>query len=409
MARELLSARGLESAIRAAAAEAAAKQTRVKVRDGDNLMLIVRPNGGATWVLQYRLGGARKPLTLGAWPAVSLKLAREFAAQAREQVARGLEPVTGRAAAEAKRAAAVVATDTVRRLFEDWMAKQRISDVYRGNIESAFRKDVLPAIGAKAPADVTRQDILAILRVLEDRNALVMLRRVRMWLKQLWEFALDAERVQASPVPTGHLKSFLEPEAGHFPALVDARDVPALMTKIRAYSQPVVRAALLVSAHTWQRPSEIREAVWSEFDLPNARWVIPAARMKMDREHWVPLSPSVLEILRWHQGVVGSEGWVFPGRRYEMPLSEGALERALERMGYKGRHTPHGFRAMARTILEEHLGVDPRWPEKQLAHEEGSKVARAYNRSQFWLERVKMMVQWSEWLDQQGVDVEIKR
>lgn len=404
MAKELLSARGLESAIKAAAAEATARQTRVKVRDGDNLMLIVRPGGGASWVLQYRLAGARKPLTLGAWPAVSLRLARELAAQAREQVARGQEPVTGRAAAAAKRAAAVVATDTVRRLYEDWMAKQRISDVYRGNIEAAFTKDILPAIGAKAPAEVTRQDILSILRGLEARGALVMLRRVRMWLRQMWEFGLDAERVQASPVPTGHLKSFLEPEAGHFPALTNAADVPALMTKIRAYSQPVVRAALLFSAHTWQRPSEIREAVWSEFDLPGAKWVIPAARMKMDREHWVPLSPSVLEILRLHQGVVGSEGWVFPGRRYDKPLSEGALERALERMGFKGRHTPHGFRAMARTILEEHLGVDPKVPEKQLAHEEADKVRRAYNRSQFWLERIKMMAQWSEWLDQQGDD-----
>lgn len=402
MAREILSARGLEAALKTATAEANEKNTRVKVRDGDNLMLVVRPGGGASWVLQFRLNGQRRPLTLGAWPTVGLKLAREMAARARAQVAAGIDPAQQRAAEEAARKAkASTRAFTVRHLVDDWMAKQRMSEVYRGNIEAAFKKDVLPVIGALPPAAVTRQDVLKILRALEARDALEMLRRVRMWLKQLYEFAIDAELVPASPVPTGHLKSFMEHKQGHFPALTEPEAVGPLMRAIAAYEKPVVRAALLLSAHLWQRPSEIRLATWDEFDLEAARWVIPAERMKLRREHWVPLSLPVVRLLRAHAGVVGDEGMLFPGQRIDKPISEATLSKALKTMGYKDRHTPHGFRAMARTILEEHLGVEPKLMEKQLAHEEADKVKRAYNRSEYWPERVKMMAAWSAWLDVQ--------
>lgn len=402
MARELLSARGLEAALKAATVQATEKNTRIKVRDGDNLMLVVRPGGGASWVLQFRLHGQRRPLTLGPWPAVGLKLARELAAQSRAQVAAGIDPAQRRAADDAARQArSEKRAFTVRHLFDDWMAKQQVSDVYRGNIEAAFTKDVLPEIGALAPAAVTRQDVLRILRALESRGSLEMLRRVRMWLKQLYEFAVDAEVVQASPVPTGHLKSFMQHTPGHFPALTNPGDVGPLLRAIASYDKPVVRAALMLSAHLWQRPSEIRLATWEEFDLDAARWVIPAARMKLGREHWVPLSPSVVRMIRVHAGVVGDEGMLFPGQRIGKPLSEATAGAALEALGYKGRHTPHGFRAMARTILEEHLGVDPKLMEKQLAHEEADKVKRAYNRAEHWDARVTMMATWSTWLDAQ--------
>lgn len=402
MPKELLTARGLESAIRAAQTEAAAKNTRVKVRDGNNLMLIVRPTGGASWVLQYRSGGARKPLTLGSWPAVPLKLARELADQARTSLARGIDPGEQRQQLRSEARQARQQTGyTVRRLFEEWQAKQTVSDVYRGNIEAAMVKDVLPAIGARHPKDVTRADIIAVLRELEKRRALVMLRRLRMWLKQMFEFAIDAEIAPASPVPTGHLKSFLSPTPKHFPALTRPEDVPKLMRAIREYPQPVARMALLLSAYVWQRPSEVREAVWTEFDLDAAVWTIPAARMKMDREHLVPLAPQVVALLQQLQGIVGNKGYLFPGWRYGKPLSEGTLGKALDAMGFAGRHTPHGFRAMARTILEEHLGADPRYLEKQLAHEEPDKVRRAYSRTQFMPERRAVMIQWADWLDAQ--------
>lgn len=403
MARELLSARALEAAVRAAVAEADAKGTRVKVRDGDNLLLIVRPGGGASWVLQYRLRGARKGVTLGAWPAVGLKVARELAGAAREQVARGVDPVQQRAADQAQHAERrAQAGDTFRALFEEWLSKQRISDVYRGNIEAAFTKDVLPTIGAAAPREVTRAQVLQILRGLEAREALEMLRRVRMWMRQVFEFGIDCERVTGNPVPSGQLRAFKAHEKGHFPAITRPEDVAPLMRAIRAHGQPVVRAALMLSAYVWQRPSEIREAAWSEFDLDAARWTIPADRMKLRREHIVPLAPQVVQLLRQHAGVVGVADRLFPGLRHGKPLSEATLGAALATMGYHGRHTPHGFRAMARTILEEHLGADPRALEKQLAHEEADKVKRAYSRTEFMAQRVAIMRQWADWLDAQA-------
>lgn len=401
MARDLLSARKLDSVLREATAEAARRNTRVKVRDGDNLILIVRPSGGATWVLQYRLNGQRKPYTIGAWPAVTLKTARTMADNARELIAKGIDPNVKKTADLVRQEASRAEPYTVLRLFEEWLAKKSGSAVYKGNIRAAFVKDVLPEIGQRPPELVSRQEILVILRRIEERGALVLLRRVRMWVKQLYEYALDADIVTSSPVPTGHLKSFLNAEQGHFPAITNAPDVSKLMRAIRGYEHTIVRTALLLCAHLFQRPSELREATIDEFDLDGARWTIPAERMKKRREHWVPLSRQVVALLRAHLGVVGSQGYLLPGRKYEKPISEGTMNAALNVLGFQGRQTVHGFRATARTILEEHLHVDERFIEKQLAHEEQNKTKRAYNRAEYWAERVKMMQAWSDWLDAQ--------
>lgn len=402
MPAQLLSAKGLEEKYAVAAKEAAEKDTRVRVSDGNNLQLVVRANGTASWQLLVRIGGKRKPVTLGAWPGTTLKQARALADKERSAVADGVDPVERKRAERRKKS---VSTDglSVRVLFNKWLDKHQGSTVYIGNIQAAFIKDVLPAIGAKHPAEVTHLDIVAILRKLEKRGSLDMLRRVRMYLKQMYEFALHDEAwpVDKSPVPTGHLKSFLPHEKGHFAAIRNPGDVAPLLAKIEAYERPIVRTLLLLMAHVFQRPSEVRMAKWEEFDLDGAKWVIPPERMKKGREHWVPLSPQVVELLKRHQGVVGDEGFLFPGRRYDHPLSEGATKAALDEMGYAGMHTAHGFRAMATTILTEHLEVDERFIEKQLSHEEENKVKRAYNRAEFWAQRVEMMSTWSAWLDEQ--------
>lgn len=416
MARELLSARGLDSKLKEAQSRAAELNTRVRVSDGDNLNLVVRANGGASWVLDYRMGGSRKPLTLGTWPAVSLKTARELADVARGKVLRGVDP-----GAEAAPVAAATAlpkapvehssantknspAGTVFRLMEAWIKIHSGSAVYKGNIRAAFTKDVLPVIGAMEPHLVHRADILKIMRSMEKRGALVLLRRLRMWMQHLYEFAIDSEEwplVDASPVPAGQLRSFMAADAGHFAAVTNAAEVPALMRVIRAYPRTVIRTLLHLSAHVFQRPTEIREMVWEEVDLAEATWVIPAGRMKKTREHWVPLSTQMVELLRAHQGVVGTTGLVFPGRRYGQPFTGEAIEAAVHKLGFKGRHTPHGFRAMAHTVLAETLGEDERFIEKQLSHEDDNKVRKAYNRAEFWDQRVAMMQRWSDWLDAQ--------
>ena len=402
MAKELLTAKGLEQELKQARADAAARRTRVRISDGNNLQLVVRDTGGASWQLLAWVNGKRKPITLGRYPDVTLKRARDLADAARDVVAAGTDPVEKKRLQRLDKARAEASADlTIRTLLNAWLEKHSGSTVYIGNIQAAFKKDVLPEIGAMHPGAVERKHIVAILRKMERRNALVLLRRLRMWLKQMYEFALDAELATSSPVPTGHMKSFMAPEEGHFAAITDPAEVPGLMRAINGYEHPVVRVALLMAAHTFQRPTEVREAKWEEFDLDAAKWVIPESRMKKRREHWVPLSPSVVAMLRKHQGVVGEDGWLFPGRRYDQPISEGTLKAALDAMGYNGRHTAHGFRAMANTILTERLKADERFIEKQLSHEEENKVKKAYNRAEFWDDRVKLMAVWSEWLDAQ--------
>lgn len=404
MAREILSARELDSKIKAAITQAAKKNTRVVISDGNNLMLVVRPNGGASWVLNYRLKGRRNMHSLGAWPDLNLKRAREAADEARDKILAGVDPVEHkREERQAKQDERVAPSGTVLQLFNDWLRKKRTSKIYHRNITAALEKDVLPEIGAKQVDEVTRADVVAILRKLEDRGALVMLRRVRMYLKQMWEFALDEEPPRASsmPVPTGHLKSFLPPDPGHFPALTEPAQVKGLVKSIHGYERPIVRTALLLAAHTFQRPTELRSARWEEFDLEAGKWTLPSERMKKRRDHLVPLSPQVVKMLKAHQGVVGTQGWLFPGMRRDQPISEGTLNGALETLGYKGKHCVHGFRATARTLIAEELKVDERFIEKQLAHELDKQLRGAYNRAQYWDDRVKMMKRWSSWLDAQ--------
>lgn len=403
--RNTLTPTGLQSQYKAAVALATSSGKSVQVSDGEGLMLVVRASG-ASWVLRGRLRGQRKDVTLGKWPTLGLKDARQLADDARRSLAQGVD-VTAEKRSERVEAKAETAAkaDSVRQLYEDWLKLRgdTISDVYRGNIEAGFMKDVLPAIGSKAPHEVTRADCVTLLRKVEARGATVMLRRLRMWLRQMFEFGIDDERrplLKSLVVPTGHLTSFKRDKKGNFPAITDPDEALKLMKAIRRLDKFINRAALLLSARTFQRPSEIREANWEEFDLDAAIWRISSDRMWFKAEHWVPLSRQCVEELRALQGVVGDVGLLFPGRNPGRPISEGTLTSQLNSMGYEGRHTPHGFRAMARTILVERLRVNKDYAEKQLSHgTDESGMRGAYDRAEYWEDRVRMMQGWSDFLD----------
>lgn len=246
----------------------------------------------------------RTDLMLGRWPTISLQQAREKVEAARRAVAAGDDPAKKRAV-ERKVQQAGLSTDTVRALYDDWLStrKSEISAVYRGNIEAALIKGVFPRLGAKRPHEVTRAEVVQILRLIEDRGAYEMVRRVRMWLHELFEYGIDDEsrpELLVSPIPMGTLKSFKARRTKSYPAVTNAADVTALMKALRSTERWTIRAALLFSAYVFQRPTEIREATWAEFDLDEARWVIPAERMKLRLEHWVPLAPPVVALLRHH-------------------------------------------------------------------------------------------------------------
>lgn len=403
MATNILTDRALKSDLALAQVAAKAKNTRIKVRDGNNLILVVRPNGMSSWVLEYRTAtGQRKPHTLGPWPAMGLASARKAAEAGRSLVAQGIDLNSHKKGVKVAAVQKAVAdNDTIKQLFEDFMSKKSASDVYVKNIRAAFIADVLPEIGVMRPQDVTRADILKILRTIEARGSAVMLRRVRMWLKHVFEYGVDDEEranLTVMPVPTGHMRSFIPAEPGSFPAVTDPDEAGQLMVAIGTFRPYVTRTYLTLAAHLFQRPTELRTATWDQFNLDSAVWVIPADVMKKEREHWVPLSPVVVEMLKKHKGVVGDEGHLFPGRNHNKSITLETAEKAIHSIGFKGRHCPHGFRAMARTIGEERLGIDEKFLEKQLSHEEQDKVKRAYNRAQFWKDRVALMQRWSQFL-----------
>ena len=405
MARHTLTVLGLKSQLIEAIKVAADSKTTQRIGDGDGLMLTVRDNGTAAWVLRYSSAGKRTDYTLGRWPTLTLQGAREKAEETRRMKAAGDDPATKRKVAREVRVLDA-STDTLRKLVDDWVATKHheASAVYRSNIEASLTKDVLPTLGARAPHTITRKEVVDILRAIEQRGALVVVRRVRMWLRQIFEFGVDDEArplMTASVVPMGTLSSFKTRKTRSFPAITRATEVPALLREIRKTANWSNRTALLLSAYVFQRPSEIREAVWSEFNLAAGVWEIPAARMKGREDHLVPLSTQVVALLKQHQGVVGDDGWLFPGRKYGRPISEGTLTSRLIACGYDGKHSPHGFRAMARTILDEKLKIDTRFIEKQLSHEVDTRLRGAYNRAEYWDDRVLMNQHWADWLDAQ--------
>lgn len=423
MAAKTLTAKTLQSKYSQAAAAAAERATRIKVNDGDGLLLIVRPDGAASWMYRYRLHGKQEELTLGRFPQISLQFARELHAEKQRILAAGRSPRAEKAAekAQAHAAAAQAAqrTDTVYRLSEDWIERKTGTDVHKADIRKAFRKDVLPAVGTKSPLEVSRDDIMAILRKIEGRGSHDMVRRTRMWLRQMWEFAMEDEtrKLPSSPVPAGQLRTFAAHHGESYAAITNPAEVGPLLKAIAGYDHTVTRTALLLLAHTFQRPSMVREATWSEFDLNAGRWTLkysqekPRKGMKFagngaKREHWVPLSTQVVELLRRHQGVVGDVGYLFPGGRPGKPISDMTMGKALLLLGYKGKHTPHGFRAMGTTILKEVLGWADRSEviEKHLLHEKKSKVQRAYDRAGYWEQRCVMAQEWSDWLAAQMRD-----
>lgn len=415
MPAHILTQKSLQSALQAAKQLAAKRSTRIKIADGEGLTLVVRPDGGASWIHRYSLLGQKSETSIGAYPAISLALARELHAEQREKIAKGISPVAekqaAKAALQAERAKLQQQKDSVLQLMEDWVERKTGGPVHKDDIRKAFKKDVLPAIGTLPPATVSRDAIMAILRKIESRGSTDMVRRVRMWLRQMFDFAAEDEtrKLTNQPVPAGMLRTFAAHTPESFPAITEVAEVGPLMQAIGSFPHPVTRTALLLQAHTFQRPAMIRGATWDEFDLDAGKWVLRSrtgmktAGNANKKEHWVPLSRQVVELLRKYQGVVGDEGMLFPGMRPGKCISDGTMNAALATLGYHGKHTPHGFRATAMTILKERLGWHDRNEviDKHLLHEKKTKVQRAYDRAQYWEQRKTMAQEWSDWLSAQ--------
>lgn len=372
--------------------------------DGDGLALIVKPSGTKLFWLRYRHAGKAKTLSIGQYPLVSLKEARDRAFGARKLLDQSIDPTESKRSEKAK-LLSVVVTDTVELVAREWFGKFESAwvDSHASKIIRRLERDLFPWIGKEEIKTVTPAALLAVLRRVETRGALETAHRLHQNCGQIWRYAVATGRTERDI--TGDLKGALPPsKQTHLGAIVEPAQIGALLRNLDEYvGSEVVRLALRLAPLVFVRPGELRKAEWSEFDFDKAEWVIPDHKMKAKRKHVVPLSPQAMAIINELKVISGEGQYLFPSPRSKTrPISDVALLAALRRMGYtKGEMTTHGFRAMASTNLEQ-LGFDVRVIELQLAHSDQNEVRAAYKRDLSRLQldqRIEMMQAWADYLD----------
>ena len=367
-----------------------------KLFDERGLYLLVTPTGNRLWRLRYRMGALEKLLALGAYPDVPLKRAREKRDEARKLIADGIDPNARRKAERSAQA------ETFEAVANEWLElhKSSLAPETIPMLGTRLRSFLYPYIGSRPVADIRAQELLAVLRRIEARGRHETAHRVRALAGRVLRYAVATGR--APHDVAADLKDALAPvKSKNFASVTDPRRVGELMRAIHGYGgHPVTALALKLAPLVFVRPGELRAAEWSEFDLENADWRIPAARMKMREPHVVPLSRQALAILRELQPLARGGRYLFPSlRTRDRPMSDNTINAALRRLGYTSEEqTGHGFRSMASTLLNEQ-GFPPDVIELQLAHAERSKVRAAYNKAQRLPERRKMMQAWADYLD----------
>jgi len=392
-----------------------------KLADGKGMYLEISPAGGRWWRLKYRIAGKEKRISLGTYPETGLRQAREKAEAARAMLAEGLDPSEQRKADKARLAVQVAATeradaglpaeDSFEHVAREWFATRREewAPSYGDKIMRRLEVDVFPWIGAEPIESIKPPQLLAVLRRIESRGVVETAHRALENCSQVFRYGVATGRIQSNPARD--LKDALrKPMVKHFPAITDPARLGQLLRAIDSYKGTyVVRTALYLMPRVLLRPGELRNATWTEFDLEKAVWTVPAERMKREKvgklfgkPHVVPLAKQVVAALRELHRLTGASPYVFRGERHhDRPMSDAAINAALRAMGFSADEvTGHGFRATARTMLAERLGVSEAVIEAQLAHSVKDSLGRAYNRTEFQDERRLMMDLWSDYLDQ---------
>jgi len=372
-----------------------------KLADGGGLFLLLNPKGGKWWRLKYRFEGKEKLLSLGTYPDTSLKDAREKREAARKQLAAGIDPGENRKAVKAAKARE--ATNSFEVVAREWYGRQapNWAPSHGEKIIRRLERDLFPWLGSRPIASITAPELLAALRRIEQRGAVETAHRAHQNCGQIFRYAIATGRAERDPSPD--LKGALPPvKQTHYAAMTDPKAIGDLLRAIDGYQGTLAtKCALRLAPLVFVRPGELRAAEWAEFDLDGGEWNIPADRMKMREPHLVPLSSQAVAILREIHALTGTGRYVFPSARSsQRPMSNNAILAALRRMGFaKEEMSGHGFRAMARTILDEVLQVRPDYIEHQLAHAVRDPNGRAYNRTAHRAERHKMMQRWADYLD----------
>lgn len=384
------------------------KRTGQKHADFDGLYLLVTPTS-KYWRMDYRHLGKRKTLALGVYPAITLARARARCADARRLIAEGVDPAQARY--EEKQGEIFAANQTFEVVARLWMEKTAASraETTRQKVTGWLQNDVFPYIGRTPVSTLKPRDVLVCLQHMEARGVHESAHRVKQIIGQVLRFAVATGLTERDV--TADLKGALTvPVKGNYAAIIDPRPAGQLMRAIYGYQgHPYAAAALKLSALLFVRPGELRAAEWREMDLDDALWRIPGVKMKMRHDHLVPLSTQAVEILRGLRRMTGDGKYVFPSTRSdERCMSENTVSAALRSMGYpKEVMTAHGFRAMARTMLDEILEERVDLIEHQLAHAVIDPNGRAYNRTAHLPGRRLMMQRWADYLDQLRKEVKL--
>ncbi len=391
-----------------------------KMADEKGLYLLVHPNGSLYWRMDYRFAGKRKTLALGVMPETTLKEAREKRDEARKQISDGIDPVEARKTEKytvieqerqkseaAKMEQMIQAGELLPGSFaavaEEWAEKFLAdkSEKYRDKVLRRLSVEVFPHIGNKQINEVNAPEILALLQRIESRGIFETTHRIKQNIGQVMRYAIATGR--ATNDPTQALRGALAPnKATHLASLTEPKDIAPLLRVMATYEgSPITRAALTIAPLVFVRPGELRHMQWADIDWEAAEWRYTTPKTKQD--HIVPLAHQVVKTLRELQPLTGHARYVFPGARSDTrPMSENTVNAALRRLGIDTQTeiTGHGFRAMARTVLEEVHGFRPEVIELQLAHAVRDPLGRAYNRTKHLPERKRMMQTWADYLDE---------
>ena len=393
-----------DTTLRSIKCEQLTKPTRFV--DGGGLFLFCTPTGAKSWRYKYRFAGKEKLLVIGQYPDVGLAAARDKHQDARRLLAAGTDPSAAKQ--QAKQALHTAHANDFNAVYSEWLAKKKkeVGPKQISNTVGRF-KEVLAALGNRPISEIKAPDVLAVLRRIENRGASFTAKRVGQQISEIFRYGIATGRAEYDPVPS--LKGALKlVTAKNMPSLTKPSEVAELLRSFDAFKgTSQVRAALLLAPMVFVRPGELRKARWEDIDLDKAEWRFHVTKTNID--HLVPLSTQAVVILRDLHEITGHCSFVFPGRDPQKCMSEAAINAALRRLGWdtKTEITGHGFRAMARTILHEELGVLPEVIEHQLAHTVSDALGTAYNRTKFLPQRKAMMQQWSDYLDKlkQGAEI----
>jgi integrase len=370
-----------------------------RVADANGLAIEVRPTGARLWRYRYRFNGKASMLALGEYPLVSLGEARRLRDEARKTLAAGVSPV---AAAKSRKAMqAERASNTFAAIASEFMT-QRLKALSPGSVKRERRlieQDLGPYIGKLPIADIAAKTLLVALRKIEQRGAVETAHRARSLAAQVFRYAIATGRAERNPADD-LIGALSRPETRHFSSVTDPEAVAPMMRAIHGYQgTPIVAAALKIAPLVFVRPGELRTMRWADVSIDNSEWRYTTSKTKTS--HIVPLASQVVSVLRELKPLTSPGEYVFPSvRSMRRPMSENTINAALRTLGYDGdTMTGHGFRAMARTILDEILGFRPDYIEHQLAHAVRDPLGRAYNRTAHLPERRVMMQVWADYLD----------